>query len=133
MKGINYFPVPTSGCVLPTSFLMCIAKLVISSLSKYRKLKYDVWYPTIFSASLNARFHSFFVSVFTTIFSCRREAVEMWRAHFMRLYEERAIRLVNTFLDELSRLNDISLFSDSSPENTQKFIFPNFFFFFAQL
>lgn len=132
MKGINYFPVPTSGCVLPTSFLMCMAKFVISSLSKYLKLRYDVWYPTIFSASLSARFHSFLVSVFTTIFSCTCDVVEMWRAHFVRLYEDRAIKLVNTFFAEHKRLNDISLmifFPLVASTQNFKFSKKNFFFF----
>lgn len=42
LSNATYLAVPTSGCVLPISFLMCNAKFVISSLSKYRRLRNDV-------------------------------------------------------------------------------------------
>ena len=54
----NNLAVFRSGCFVPISFLICIATLASSSLNKHRRLINDVGYPTIFSASETALFHS---------------------------------------------------------------------------
>ena len=43
---------------MPISFLICIATFASSSLNKHLRLIKDVGYPTIFSASDTALFHS---------------------------------------------------------------------------
>ena len=48
----------SKGCRVPTNFLMCSATLDSSSLSKHRRLRNDVGYPTILSASDTTLFHS---------------------------------------------------------------------------
>ena len=81
--------------------LKCSARFVISSLNKYLKLKNEVWYPTIFSASLNARFHSFFESVFVANLS---------RDSFVDEIDRRLliwVEFARNFLNECMRLNDI--------------------------
>lgn len=58
-RGVNtlcvcvrmYLAVFSSGCLVPTSFLTCMATLLNSSLSRQRRLMKEVGYPTIFSAS----------------------------------------------------------------------------------
>jgi len=54
----DYLAVFNRGCPVPTNFLMCIATLDSSSLRRQRRLRKDVEYPTIFSASDTARFQS---------------------------------------------------------------------------
>lgn len=56
-----YFAVLSNGWLLPTSFLKCRATLAISSLSSHLRLRNEVGYPTIFSASLTALFQSGFL------------------------------------------------------------------------
>ena len=48
----------SKGCRVPTNFLMCSATLDSSSLSKQRRLRNDVGYPTILSASDTTLLHS---------------------------------------------------------------------------
>lgn len=46
-----YLAVLSKGCWVPISFLTCMATLLNSSLSRQRRLKKEVGYPTIFPAS----------------------------------------------------------------------------------
>ena len=54
----DYLAVFKRGCLVPISFLIWIATFASSSLSKQRRLIKEVGYPTIFSASDTALFHS---------------------------------------------------------------------------
>lgn len=47
----SYLAVFSNGCLVPTSFLTCMATLLSSSLRRQRRLMKEVGYPTIFSAS----------------------------------------------------------------------------------
>lgn len=66
----TYLAVFSKGWLLPTNLRRCSATFAISSLRTHRRLRKEVGYPTIFSASLTALFQSGFELCCATLARC---------------------------------------------------------------
>lgn len=102
----SYFAVLSNGWFDPTSFLNCNATFAISSLKSHRKLRKEVGYPTIFSASLTALFQSGF------LLNCAFEWLKLL--------------LVSTLLTTMFDVTKTFLMGKTQELNLDKYIFRNY-------